>query len=125
MFGLKNGSRAETQLETMIGNGSSFQGTLRSQALVRIDGRMEGGLSADGVIVGDNGEIQGDISARTVVVGGKVCGNIHASETLELLKQAQVFGDLISPRLLIAEGAVFEGKCVMSEEKSRLIEVNG
>src|ERR1700689_4902672 len=102
MFGNKNGNeKVETHLETIVGAESSFQGTLRSKGSVRIDGKIEGGVAAEGVILGDRGEVQGDISARTVVIGGKVTGNIHATESLELLTKCQVFGDLHAPQLLI------------------------
>jgi len=111
-------------LETVIGAESSFQGTLRSKGSVRIDGKIEGGISAEGVILGERGEVQGDISARTVVLGGKVTGNVHATESLELLSKSQVFGDLHAPQLLIAEGAIFEGSCLMASEKTKVIEVN-
>lgn len=125
MFGSKNGSeKGETHLETVVGAESSFQGTLRSKGSVRIDGKIEGGVSAEGVILGERGEVQGDISARTVVVGGKITGNVHATESLELLSKSQVFGDLHAPQLLIAEGAIFEGSCLMASEKTKVIEVN-
>jgi cytoskeletal protein CcmA (bactofilin family) len=125
MFRSKNGQEnADTHLETVIGAESSFQGTLRSKGSIRIDGKIEGGVSAEGVILGERGEVQGDISARTVVVGGKVTGNIHATESLELLTKCQVFGDLHAPQLLIAEGAIFEGSCLMASEKAKVIEVN-
>jgi len=116
--------KADTHLETVIGAESSFQGTLRSKGSVRIDGKIEGGVSAEGVILGERGEVQGDISARTVVIGGKVTGNVHATESLELLSKSQVFGDLHAPQLLIAEGAIFEGSCLMASEKTKVIEVN-
>src|SRR5262245_43015856 len=119
-----NGKKPDALLETMVGAESFFQGTLRSKGSIRIDGKVEGGVSADGVIVGEQGEIQGDISARTVVVGGKVTGNIHATESLELLAKSQVFGDLHAPQLVISEGAVFEGSCLMASEKAKIIEVN-
>ena len=127
MFGKTNGNggtKTDTHLETVIGAESSFQGTLRSKGSIRIDGKIEGGVSAEGVILGERGEIQGDISARTVVIGGKVTGNIHATESLELLTKSQVFGDLHAPQLLIAEGAIFEGSCLMASEKTKVIEVN-
>jgi cytoskeletal protein CcmA (bactofilin family) len=119
-----NIKKPDGQLETMVGAESFFQGTLRSKGAIRVDGKIEGGVSADGVIVGEQGEIQGDVSARTVVVGGKVTGNIHATESLELLTKSQVFGDLHAPQLVIAEGAVFEGSCLMASEKAKIIEVN-
>jgi cytoskeletal protein CcmA (bactofilin family) len=127
MFGKSSGNSPkamEAHLETIIGAETSFQGTLRSQGSVRIDGKIEGGVSAEGVILGERGEVQGDISARSVVVGGKVTGNIHATESLELLTKSQVFGDLHAPQLLIAEGAIFEGSCLMASEKAKVIELN-
>ena len=125
MFKSNNGQdKADTHLETVVGAESSFQGTLRSKGSVRIDGKIEGGVSAEGVILGERGEVQGDISARTVVIGGKVTGNVHATESLELLAKSQVFGDLHAPQLLIAEGAIFEGSCLMASEKTKVIEVN-
>src|SRR5258708_38614434 len=125
MFGHNNGNeRAESHLETVLGAEASFQGTLRSKGSVRIDGKSEGGVWAEGVVLGERGEVQGDISARTVVIGGKVTGNVHATESLELLAKSQVFGDLHAPQLLIAEGAIFEGSCLMASEKTKIIEVN-
>ncbi len=124
MFGKSDNPKNDAHLETIIGAESSFQGTLRSKGSVRIDGKIEGGVSAEGVILGERGEIQGDISARTVIVGGKVTGNVHATESLELLTKCQVFGDLHAPQLLIAEGAIFEGSCLMASEKTKVIEVN-
>jgi cytoskeletal protein CcmA (bactofilin family) len=124
MFTKRDEKRTENHLETVIGSDSFFQGTMRSKGSVRIDGKVEGGVSAEGVILGEHGEIQGDVSARTVVVGGKITGNIHATESLELLSKSQVFGDLHAPQLLIAEGAIFEGSCLMASEKSKVIEVN-
>src|ERR1051325_3401055 len=125
MFGNNSShEKADTHLETVIGAESYFQGSLRSKGSIRIDGKIEGGVSAEGVILGERGEVQGDISARTVVVGGKVTGNIHATESLELLSKSQVFGDLHAPQLLIAEGAIFEGSCLMASEKAKVIEVN-
>jgi cytoskeletal protein CcmA (bactofilin family) len=125
MFRSNSGQeKGDSHLETVIGAESSFQGTLRSKGSVRIDGKIEGGISAEGVILGERGEVQGDISARTVVIGGKVTGNVHATESLELLAKSQVFGDLHAPQLLIAEGAIFEGSCLMASEKTKVIEVN-
>ncbi len=126
MFGSRNGSSKpiEAHLETVIGAESNFQGTLRSKGSVRIDGKIDGGVSAEGIILGERGEVQGDISARTVIIGGKVTGNVHATDSLELLAKSQVFGDLHAPQLVIAEGAVFEGSCLMASEKAKVIEVN-
>ncbi len=112
------------RMETIVGAESHFQGTIRSKGSIRIDGRVEGGVSADSVYVGEGGEIQGDITAKTIIVGGKVTGNIIASSTLELQLKCQVYGDLRTAQLIISEGAVFEGNCVMTTEKTKVIEVD-
>jgi len=122
MFGTKK--KTMENLETVIGNGTQFQGTIRSKGTIRIDGKLEGGiLEADGVIVGESGQIQGDITAKSVIVGGKIIGNVTAEHNLEIKSKAQVFGDLHTGLLSIGEGAVFEGHCVMSSEQNKVIEM--
>jgi cytoskeletal protein CcmA (bactofilin family) len=112
-------------LETVIGPESVFQGTLRSKSSIRIDGKLEGGVAeANGIILGDKGQIQGDINARLVIVGGKITGNITATHSLEILPKAQVFGDIHCSLLTIGEGATFEGNCVMTTEKDKVIEMD-
>ncbi|OGS19717.1 MAG: hypothetical protein A2219_01355 [Elusimicrobia bacterium RIFOXYA2_FULL_50_26] len=112
-------------METVIGAESSMQGTIRSKNSIRIDGKLDGEIAeANGVIIGETGQVQGDIKGNTVIVGGKVTGNITATSTLEILPKAQVYGDLHSALLTISEGATFEGNCVMSTDKNKVIEMN-
>lgn len=124
MFGKKQENEFGV-METVIGQESSFQGTLHSKNSIRIDGKLEGAIAeANGVIVGEHGQVQGDINARIVIVGGKVTGNITAAHSLEVLTKAQVYGDLHSALLTIGEGATFEGNCVMATEKNKVIEMD-
>ena len=124
MFGKKK-ENVFGVIETVIGPESVFQGTIRSKSSVRIDGRLEGGIAeANGIIIGEKGQVQGDINGRVVVVGGKITGNITAVHSLEILPKAQVYGDIHSALLAIGEGATFEGNCVMSTEKDKVIEMD-
>jgi cytoskeletal protein CcmA (bactofilin family) len=112
-------------LETIIGPESTFQGSVKSKNSVRVDGKLEGGVSeANGVIIGEKGQVDGDINARIVIVGGKITGNITATHSLEILTKAQVYGDIHTGLLTIGEGATFEGNCVMSTEKNKVIEMD-
>ncbi|HRY28501.1 MAG TPA: polymer-forming cytoskeletal protein [Elusimicrobiota bacterium] len=108
-------------METVLGMETHFQGTIRSKGSIRVDGRVEGGISAEGVVIGESGQVQGDITAKNIVIGGKVTGNLIASAVLELQAHSQVFGDLRTAQLSIAEGAIFEGNCVMTTEKAKVI----
>ena len=124
MFGKKHEDEIGV-LETLIGHETVFNGTISSKNSIKIDGTLEGGIGdANGVIVGENGQVQGDINAKIVIVGGKVTGNITATHNLEILSEAQVYGDIHTGILTIGEGAVFEGNCVMATEKSKVIEMD-
>ncbi len=114
----------DSKMETVLGPETHFQGTIRSKGYIRVDGKVEGGISAEGVIVGETGQVQGDITAKNIVIGGKVTGNIIAAAVLELQLHSQVFGDIRTAQLSIAEGAVFEGNCVMTTEKAKVIEMD-
>jgi cytoskeletal protein CcmA (bactofilin family) len=125
MFNNKKKENDFGVLETVIGPDTVFQGTIKSKNSVRVDGKVEGGITdANGVIIGDKGQVQGDINARVVVIGGKVTGNVTATHSLEILNKAQVFGDVHSALLSIGEGATFEGNCVMATEKNKVIEMD-
>jgi cytoskeletal protein CcmA (bactofilin family) len=112
------------KMETVMGPDTFFQGAIRSKGFVRVDGKVEGSLSAEGIVVGQSGHVQGDITAKSVVIGGKVTGNVVAEETLELQAQSQIVGDVRTAQLSIAEGAVFEGNCVMISDKTKVIEMD-
>ena len=112
MFG-----KRETTLTTVIGVGSTVHGELHSTGTVRIDGALEGSVEADWVIVGESGSIQGDVIARGIVVGGKVEGSIHASESAGIMPKGQVWGEIFTARLSIAEGGFFEGRSHMAKAK--------
>lgn len=111
------------KVDTIVGTNSEIKGIISSKSTIRIDGRLEGGISnAEGVIIGENGEVKGDINAQSVTVSGKIEGNVSCSNTLEILPEAQIYGDIQTPILSISEGAIFEGNCSMRKEKSKVIE---
>lgn len=116
MFGRK--AKKDTPIESFIGPGTIFQGTINTKGTLRIDGQWEGGnVNAQGAIVGETGVVKGNINARTVIIGGKVTGNITASETLEIHSKGEVTGDIKTAHLSIAEGSIFEGNCSMIREE--------
>jgi cytoskeletal protein CcmA (bactofilin family) len=114
MFG-KNEDLDNHKMETIIGADTFFQGHIRLKGFARVDGKLEGSLTAEGVIVGPQGQIQGDITAKRVLISGQVIGNIHAEEILEL--QGQVTGNIQTARLSVTPGALLDGQCLMSPPK--------
>ena len=96
MFG-----RSAAKLETVVGADSAIKGEMVAQGPVRIDGSVEGDIRADCVIVGETGRIRGNVRARAMVVGGRVDGNIDASEIVELKNKAQVSGEICTAKLAV------------------------
>lgn len=124
MFNKKN-LNIPKEIETIIGEGTVFQGNIKSKGSIRIDGRLEGNIiEASQVIIGSKGYVQGDITAQSVIIGGKVNGNVTALENIELQPGSQLLGDIHTSTLSIGEGAVFEGHCMMTSEKTKVIELD-
>ena len=106
-----------TELNLITG-GTVFEGKLRTPGSIRIDGKIVGEIVAtQNVSLGSAGDIDGNVSARNVTIGGKIKGTIVAQEKLVFESKAVVRGDIKAAKLVVDEGAVFDGRCVMAEVK--------
>jgi cytoskeletal protein CcmA (bactofilin family) len=106
-----------SRLDTIIGNGTIFEGTLTSRESLCVEGTVRGKVLCEGsVIVGPKGRVDADIYAETVLVGGEVNGNIVSKSKLEITTNGRLRGDIKTGSLIIAEGVLFEGKCQMITE---------
>ena len=107
------GAGAE-ELNGFMDEGTEFIGELRFRDTFRIDGRLKGKVvSEHTLIVGETGQVDAEIECAVVSIKGSVSGRVAAKERIELLAGARVQATLISPRLVIEEGAVFQGQCDM------------
>ena len=105
----------EFQVNSIIGEGAEFIGEFKLNGLIRIDGIFRGRLQTDGkVIIGKTGFVDTDVRARIVVAGGEIRGNIYATERVILLATCRLYGDVITPKLKIEEGVVFNGICTVN-----------
>ena len=116
--------KKEPKLETMIGIGTEVEGDIHSPEGLRVDGKVKGSLHAESIVIGPQGMILGDVVANTVTVSGKVKGNVSAATILELLPQAQILGDIRASKLIVSDGAKFEGHCQMTQNDGQIIELN-
>ncbi|MBV9079646.1 MAG: polymer-forming cytoskeletal protein [Elusimicrobia bacterium] len=114
---------ANPKLETIIGPGTEFEGNLQTSESIRVDGKIKGEIKAEYVVVGENGAVLGDITASRVTIAGKVKGNVAAAAMLELLPTGQVIGDIRSNKLIISDGATFEGNCQMLRSDGQVLEL--
>jgi cytoskeletal protein CcmA (bactofilin family) len=107
------------KVDTLIGAGTTIEGKVQANGILRVEGRIRGEVVAEGdVIVGEKGEIRANIKARHVTVAGKVAGNIHASGRMHLIATGSLHGDVDAATIMIDEGAHFVGACRMTETAS-------
>ena len=106
---------------TTLGRETNFQGTLRFTDSLRILGRLSGEIISPGRLVVEEGaEVKATIRVGSIVVGGIIRGNILAKDKLEMLATGKVVGNIKTAKLKIADGVVFEGKCEMIKEPSKI-----
>jgi len=122
VFG-KGKSHSLDKIEAVIGPAASFNGHLKCDGSVRIDGLCEGIVETAGnVIIGEGAKVMADIIAENVSVSGAVKGNITARGRLEILSTGRVWADLTVTSFLIDEGGFFRGGLVMSGEPEPSLE---
>jgi len=113
----------ENQLNSLIGEGSMFEGKFYINGSLQIDGRFEGEIKTkDQLIVGETGKVKTDIFARSVVVGGTVIGDIEAEEYVSLLSTGRILGNIKAPKVNIDEGVVIKGEVSISSGQKKDIE---
>ncbi len=101
-------------VDTCIGQGCHISGNLKFSGTVRIDGHVEGEISAqESIVVGDTAVVEGEITADTITITGKVIGDVCARRRLEIRAPGQLEGNIATPSLMIHDGVRFEGQCKM------------
>jgi len=101
-----------------IGKSVVIKGELNGSEDLTIEGHVEGTIQLkDNVLtIGPNGKIKASIFAKSVIVLGEVSGNVTATEKVDIRDKGSVDGDIISPRVAIAEGAHFRGSVDMQRK---------
>lgn len=109
----------EPSATTVIAPGSRFQGTVAGTSEVLVEGELEGLIDLDGtLVVGARGRVQANVKARVVRIAGSVIGNIEAIERVELASSGRIEGDVLAPRVSIAEGGFCQGRIEMTRARS-------
>lgn len=108
-------TKNDSQLNSVIGDGSIFEGKFYINGSLKINGRFEGEIKTkEHLIVGETGKVKTDITARRVTVGGTVIGNIEAEEDVSLLSTGRILGNIRAPKVNIEDGVVVEGEISIS-----------
>lgn len=98
-------------IDAFICEGVAISGDLYYDLSAVVDGDFRGNIFNGRLLtVGNKGHITGDIHVEHLIIAGRVNGNIKAKKRVDIKETAQIFGDIETPELHIAEGAVFSGR---------------
>lgn len=116
MFGKSKQEMNPQQGINLINEGTRIQGDLVAQGDIRIDGLLTGDVQTRGrLAIGASGRVKGQLNGSQVDIAGEVDGDVVVSGVLTLRKTAKVSGDLTVSKLVIEEGAMFSGRCTMTD----------
>ncbi len=102
------------KISGFIDKDTELIGDIKFKENFRIDGTFKGKiLSGGGLIIGETGEVEADIDVVHVAVNGRVKGSIKAKEKIEIFSRGRVIGSVTAPKLVIEDGAFFQGSCQM------------
>ena len=109
------GSKSHVTKIVNIGKSVMIKGQVNGNEDLTIEGRVDGKieLKQNVLTIGPNGKIEAELIAKSVVVLGDVTGNVTATERIDIRDSGSVDGDLVAPRVVIAEGAHFRGSVDM------------
>lgn len=109
----------EGQITTVVAEDLEIKGTIRFKSSVMLKGVFEGEIFSEGLLViGSTARVTATINTKTLISHGSLTGNVTASEQIVLKNTATHIGDLNSPFIMIENGAVFNGSCVMERNSS-------
>ncbi len=102
----------ERRVVAWVGKSVVFKGTLTSSEDMTIDGHVEGTIEMEdnSLTVGPDADIHADIVAKTLTIHGTVVGNVRASVKVDIRPTGRIDGDLFTPRIVMADGALVRGR---------------
>jgi cytoskeletal protein CcmA (bactofilin family) len=102
----------ERRTAAWIGKALQIDGRIASREDLTIDGEVKGSieLGEHSLTIGTGAAVTADLAAKTITIGGTVTGNVVATDKVDLQSTGSVHGDIVAPRLFMADGATIRGK---------------
>ncbi|MGC8965117.1 MAG: bactofilin family protein [Brevinematia bacterium] len=116
--------KQEGGINSIIGEGSVFQGKFYVNGSVQIDGKFEGEISTnEQILVGETGKVKTDVlRAKSVVVSGVVIGGIEAQDSVKLTETGRVLGNIVTPQLEVKPGVILKGEITITAGQKKEVE---
>jgi len=110
----------EQKITGFFDKDTEFKGDLSFKGSFRIDGYFKGTIDSDSMLViGEQGKVEADVRAGYVVINGEIKGTIRAEDKVEIHSRGRVFGAIITPKLIVDEGAYLEANCLAGEQAAK------
>lgn len=108
-------TKENSGVDAMLGQNTSFNGTLIFDGIVHINGNFEGKIKTnDTLVIAEQGKVKAEVEAGVVKIYGKFDGTIFAQNKVEMYKPAEVRGDIKTANIRMEEGVLFNGTTEMS-----------
>ena len=103
---------------SLLGRGAEMTGEISFTNGLRVEGIIKGKVHSEATLeIGAGGLVEAEVNVRNISIHGEFRGTIKAADRVEIHKDGKVVGDIYSPCLIIDAGAIFDGRCNMSEER--------
>jgi len=107
----------EQKITGFFDKDTEFKGDLSFKGSFRIDGSFKGTIVSDSMLViGEQGKVEAEVRAGYVVINGEIKGTIRAENKVEIHSRGRVFGSIITPKLVVEEGAYLDANCQAGEQ---------
>jgi cytoskeletal protein CcmA (bactofilin family) len=104
----------------IVGEGTTIKGDIRATGNVRIGGTLDGEIRSEGkVVVGSEGTVEGTVTAGSADIAGRVTGDVLVDHLLVIRGTGTIKGNIRTEKLVIEDGAVFTGECIMHGSSAR------
>ncbi|MCL1915718.1 MAG: polymer-forming cytoskeletal protein [Desulfovibrionaceae bacterium] len=112
-----NNNKDESKFNAFLGTDTSYNGQLSFAGSVRIDGEFTGEISSEGtLILGKDARVSGRINVSQLILSGKIDGDIFVSKQTTMHKTAFLTGNIVTPILVMEEGATLQGTVQMTKD---------
>jgi cytoskeletal protein CcmA (bactofilin family) len=119
MIVMFNKSKNVGKVDTIIGSGTVFEGTLKCASSIRVDGTVLGEIECEGdLTIGVDGKVQRNVRAQNIFIAGTLIGEAHANQTLHILSTGNVNGNIEMISFIIEDGGKFEGTSKMNASET-------
>ncbi len=102
-----------------LDRGAKVSGKLSFEGPARVEGQVEGEIHAKDLVIGESAVVTAQINAASITIAGTVRGEVVATQRLEVRPSAKISGNITAPKLIVHEGAIFDGHCAMQGDGMR------